>query len=478
MMERLSLADHVPYSATEAAIHIARYLLAKPHVEGKRVLDIACGEGYGSHFLKSWGAFSVCGIDVSADAISAARLRFEAPDVSFEHFDASDIQEKFPAATFDVIVSLETIEHIDDPKKFLMALKNVAKPDATFIISCPNDHWYYPDPSCGNPFHKRKYSIGEFQALTSKILGSDAQWLIGSAMLGFGAVGLPAAGYPRVGQSAMIDGAKAGDAVIVPPRDDGGFGAETCSYFIGIWGAHRLQPYSTAAFPISMTNYATMMGVDDQLASVKSELAALRADSALELAALRAESAAAIKQLRDVRQLEEQLAYVQSERDRYRIKSVALQRELEIVSERLQKGASELAALRAESASELAALRAESAAAIKQLREVRQLEEQLADVQSERDRYRIKSVALQRELEIVSERLQQGASELAGLRAESASELAALRAESAAAINELEQRLARLGLKGRARRLARSAKPIIPKAALPLLFAVAKRLKF
>ncbi|MEH2503729.1 SAM-dependent methyltransferase/uncharacterized membrane-anchored protein YhcB (DUF1043 family) [Bradyrhizobium sp. AZCC 1578] len=456
MMERLSLAHHVPYSATEAAIHIARYLLAKPHVVGKRVLDIACGEGYGSHFMKSWGASSVCGIDVSADAISAARLRFEAPDVSFEHFDVSDIEEKILASTFDVIVSLETIEHLDEPQKFLMALKKVAKPDATFIISCPNDHWYYPNPSCGNPFHKRKFSLGEFQALTSTILGSDVQWLIGSAMLGFGAVGLPGAGYPRLGQSAMIDGAKAGDAVIVPPREDDGFGAETCSYFIGIWGAHGLQPYSTAAFPISMTNYATMMGVDDQLASVKSELAAMRA-----------ESAAAIKQLRDVRQLEEQLADVQSERDRYRIKGVALQRELEIVSERLQQGASELAALRAESASELAAMRAESAAAIKQLRDVRQLEEQLADVQSERDRYRIKSVALQRELEIVSERLQQGASELA-----------ALRAESAAAINELEQRLARLGLKGRVRRMARSAKPIIPKAALPLLFAVAKRLKF
>ncbi|HET8995122.1 MAG TPA: methyltransferase domain-containing protein, partial [Acetobacteraceae bacterium] len=70
--ERLHMSGEQPYHGFEAAAHVARYALLRPACAQRRVLDIACGEGYGSALLAGWGARSVVGVDISAAAIASA----------------------------------------------------------------------------------------------------------------------------------------------------------------------------------------------------------------------------------------------------------------------------------------------------------------------------------------------------------------------------------------------------------------------
>src|SRR5215470_6800869 len=117
-MERLSLTSKVTYNASEAAIHMARYQLAVPYCAGKRILDVACGEGYGAYTLKQLGAFAVDGVDNSPQAVTNAQTLFSSTDVRFHLHDAEKVHELFSDETFDVIVSLETIEHLRSPTHF------------------------------------------------------------------------------------------------------------------------------------------------------------------------------------------------------------------------------------------------------------------------------------------------------------------------------------------------------------------------
>ena len=119
----------MPHAMTVAE-HVARYAMLSPFVRGKRVLDIACGEGYGSWLLKEWGAREVVGVDISADAIAVARKRFGREGVNFLFGDACRAQDFLAHASFDLIVSFETIEHVADPLAFLSGLRSLASPEA------------------------------------------------------------------------------------------------------------------------------------------------------------------------------------------------------------------------------------------------------------------------------------------------------------------------------------------------------------
>ncbi len=109
--------------------HIARYNFALRAAEGKTVLDAACGTGYGTKLL-SEVAKSVCGVDISNEAIVyASKLYPEIP------FGCMDLSKNFPAGRpFDLIVSFETIEHLEDPKFFL---EKASKNCKEFLFSIP-----------------------------------------------------------------------------------------------------------------------------------------------------------------------------------------------------------------------------------------------------------------------------------------------------------------------------------------------------
>jgi 2-polyprenyl-3-methyl-5-hydroxy-6-metoxy-1,4-benzoquinol methylase len=150
------------------AEHLARYQLAAQLASGRRVLDAASGEGYGSAILAAAGAESVTGIDLDPSAVAHARarygLKFEVADVAaLPHADAS----------FDLVVSFETIEHVSDPVAVLSELRRVLASDGTLIISTPNAHQSLVE----NEFHIREFTHDEFVAMLTDVFPTVEMFL-------------------------------------------------------------------------------------------------------------------------------------------------------------------------------------------------------------------------------------------------------------------------------------------------------------
>ncbi|CUJ57439.1 class I SAM-dependent methyltransferase [Achromobacter aegrifaciens] len=261
-MERLNFNESGAYEGIEAAVHIARYSFAKHCCAGKRVLDIACGEGYGSRLLANWGASAVVGVDISEEAIANAQHYFSNDKVSFLKGTAESITEQFESHSFDMIVSFETIEHVQDPVLFLRNMKALLKPAGIIAISCPNDWWYFPTEEQRNPFHLRKYHFDEFKEQAESVLGRPDAWFLGGPIFGF--ANLRHEGYLAAdgvsGQIQMQRTSAAREAQFVPAEFGGGPLPSNASYFLGIWGAPDYAVTSNAGaaiLPLSMDSFKT-----------------------------------------------------------------------------------------------------------------------------------------------------------------------------------------------------------------------------
>jgi ubiquinone/menaquinone biosynthesis C-methylase UbiE len=141
--------------------HTARYSFALPYIKDKKVLDIACGTGYGLAFLKS-SAKSVTGVDVD---IEAAKLAMSECDEKARVLLGDGTNLPFHDESFDVVTSFETLEHLHERKLFLSELKRVLKPNGLLILSTPNA--YYTKPINGKPtnkFHVFEYKTEELKA--------------------------------------------------------------------------------------------------------------------------------------------------------------------------------------------------------------------------------------------------------------------------------------------------------------------------
>lgn len=142
------------------AIHEKRYRFAQPYCSGKRVLDAACGVGYGSALLAET-ARHVVGVDVDEEAIAYARKRYAEPNVEFVVTDLTD--PSLPAPAFDVVCSFETLEHLPDRRLFLAHLTRALDDDGVLIVSTPRADVTTETPE--NEFHCVEYSRDDFEAL-------------------------------------------------------------------------------------------------------------------------------------------------------------------------------------------------------------------------------------------------------------------------------------------------------------------------
>jgi SAM-dependent methyltransferase len=154
----------LPYEPFISYEHWHRYLYAAALAAGKAVLDVACGEGYGSAYLGRV-ARRVVGVDVSAEAVAHAAARYSAPHVSFLCGDAAAIPIAEPHS-FDVVASFETIEHLDEAsqRRFAAEVKRLLKPDGVLLVSTPNRDLYNHESDQHNPYHLREFNRGEFLA--------------------------------------------------------------------------------------------------------------------------------------------------------------------------------------------------------------------------------------------------------------------------------------------------------------------------
>ncbi|CAH1223472.1 glycosyltransferase [Paenibacillus sp. JJ-223] len=141
--------------------HTQRYNMLNRLVENKVVLDAACGEGYGS-FLLSNSASKVTGIDIDPQTIGHARKKYVKENL--DYFVTSIEHMPFPDQSFDIVVSFETLEHVDEKMQlaFLKEVQRLLKENGTLIISTPNKKYYSDQRGYSNAFHVKELYREEF----------------------------------------------------------------------------------------------------------------------------------------------------------------------------------------------------------------------------------------------------------------------------------------------------------------------------
>jgi SAM-dependent methyltransferase len=145
--------------------HYHRYFFAQGLARGKVVLDLGCGEGYGSNLLAEVSE-NVTGVDLSPEAIEHARTRYPRANLSFLVGDCR--RTRLPEHQFDLVVSFEMIEHIAEHEELLREVQRLLKPGGVFLVSSPDKEFYSEAEGFENPFHIKELYIREFHALLRK----------------------------------------------------------------------------------------------------------------------------------------------------------------------------------------------------------------------------------------------------------------------------------------------------------------------
>ena len=141
-----------------------RYKFINRFIEGKKVLDVPCGVGWGTSLLR--GSDFVIGMDISQEAISYAKMRFENKKRKFYvgHMQAINLRDNW----VDVVVCLEGFEHVskDIGARFIAESKRVLKQGGLLIMTCPvlNEG----GESTGNPYHLSEYPEDELIEILNK----------------------------------------------------------------------------------------------------------------------------------------------------------------------------------------------------------------------------------------------------------------------------------------------------------------------
>ncbi|MGB8931642.1 MAG: class I SAM-dependent methyltransferase [Anaeromyxobacteraceae bacterium] len=173
--------------------HDERYRHAATFVHQRKVLDCACGAGFGARSFLAEGPTALVAVDVSQEAVRQTLER--APGAAILRGSATSLP--IASGTLDLAISLETMEHVEDDAAYLAEISRVLSPSGIFVCSTPNRAVTNPGASLAhrpfNRFHVREYSQGEFQALLAErfgeveILGQTPcpRWRVG-AMAGLG----------------------------------------------------------------------------------------------------------------------------------------------------------------------------------------------------------------------------------------------------------------------------------------------------
>ncbi|MDQ6841065.1 MAG: class I SAM-dependent methyltransferase [Actinomycetota bacterium] len=143
--------------------HLAVYEWIGARVPGLLVVDMACGEGYGSEVL-SRSAESVVGVEANPEAYAHARARYRRQNLRFER---DLIETHGDPGTYDAVVLLQTIEHVQDPVRVLEQFRSITRPGGAVYVSTPNVLTLAGPGAVksGNPWHIREYRAGEFDDL-------------------------------------------------------------------------------------------------------------------------------------------------------------------------------------------------------------------------------------------------------------------------------------------------------------------------
>ena len=153
--------------------HIHRYAFARSFVQGRRVLDAACGEGYGSALLAE-SAESVVGVDLAEETIVHARQRYGSDRLEFRQGDCTDLP--FGDDEFDCVISFETLEHLENQQGLMQAFRRALKPEGFLLISTPDKAVYTDQQGNQNEYHVSELYRHEFDDLLASCFPAVRMW--------------------------------------------------------------------------------------------------------------------------------------------------------------------------------------------------------------------------------------------------------------------------------------------------------------
>ena len=149
-------------------IHLATYKYCIPFVNRKRVLDYGCGSGYGTALI-SEHSLEVTGIDISSEAIEYAQSQYSAPNLKYMRIDPAEVAPlPFPDSSFDVVLSFQVIEHVQNVSAYLQEIDRVLVPGGKVIIATPDRStrlFSFQKP--WNMWHLREYSLEQLNETLS-----------------------------------------------------------------------------------------------------------------------------------------------------------------------------------------------------------------------------------------------------------------------------------------------------------------------
>lgn len=144
--------------------HWHRYLSIIGLVSGKNILDLGCGDGYGTNLIANF-AISAIGVDINKDIIRMAQKKYIKSNLRFLVSNVDELGIK-GNNIFDIVVAFEIIEHltVKQQVKFIKEVKRVIKEDGMFIVSTPNKVKFSEERNYKNPYHKKEYKKPEFMS--------------------------------------------------------------------------------------------------------------------------------------------------------------------------------------------------------------------------------------------------------------------------------------------------------------------------
>lgn len=147
------------FQGSLAEEHVARYIWASRWCSGCRVLDVACGTGYGAQLIAPSSPRSIVGVDLSQLALDFGKSRY-----GIQAVRADALELPFKSESFDVVVSLETVEHVPNAHQFVLEIHRVLDRGGIFVLSTPNAEL----SSGANPYHLRELTLQEAVDLLSQ----------------------------------------------------------------------------------------------------------------------------------------------------------------------------------------------------------------------------------------------------------------------------------------------------------------------